>query len=443
MTPTHRPNRPQLERLEQRDVPSTVATSFANGVLRVTGTDASDTIILRQTGEGRVTAYLNTTTRTFTGVRDAYVDARSGNDYVWLDTSPLGTNEVRLAIRGTLIGGTGNDTLIGGANIDTIYGNAGSDGLYGNAGNDNIYGGDGDDVINGGLGNDMIMGEAGNDRMYGSTGNDTVNGGAGQDYVDGGVGYDNLQGGTGFDTFKNVFPDFDTVDQADPEDVRQGLSGTCVILSSLQAISNAGVDLSGRIQQISEKYYRVPIYRPGTGWVNQVVFFDGSWTDNDAAPTQDGNPWVLLYQRAFLQEKRVNWQDPNSANWATKYGGAFQQVDAAFMAVMGRAQYVGSRTGGLLDSDLSMLRNAFAANRPTIILSRPSNSTVAADMTRLGIITSHAYSLVGFGSRNGQTTVKMRNPWGTDGPVRYGIDDGIIEINWSDFRRVMLGFTMA
>jgi hypothetical protein len=64
-------------------------------------------------------------------------------------------------------------------------------------------------------------------------------------------------------------------------------------------------------------------------------------------------------------------------------------------------------------------------------------------MTRTGVITSHAYSVIGFGTRNGVTTVKLRNPWGTDGPVKYGIDDGIIEITWTDFRKVMLGFCVS
>lgn len=441
MTPTPRPNQLQVERLEQRDVPAT--TSLANGVLRITGTDVAETIIMRQTGDGRITTQIGTTSQNYTGVREVYVDARGGNDYVWLDTTPLGVNEARFGIRATLIGGSGNDTLIGGIKDDTLWGNEGNDGLYGNAGNDSIYGGDGNDLINGGLGNDSILGEAGDDKAYGSTGNDSVNGGAGTDYIDGGVGSDALQGGTGFDTFKNVFPDYDTVDEADPEDVRQGLSGTCVILSSLQAISASGVDLAGRIRQVSTNYFAVPIFRVGQGWINQSVYFDGTWTDNDPAPTADGNPWVLLYQRAFLQEMGVNWADPNSVQWATKYGGRFQQVDSAFMAIMGRATYVGSRPSTLLDSDLTTLRNAFSSNRPTIVLSRPQNSTVAADMTRLGIITSHAYSLVGFGLKNGQTTIKLRNPWGTDGPVLYGTNDGIIEIYWSDFRRVMLGFCMA
>jgi len=412
-------------------------------VLQITGTDAAESIIMRQTAYGRVTTQIGTSAQTFTGVREVRVDARGGADYVWLDTTPLGGSESAYAVRSTLIGGYGNDILIGGANADTLYGNVGDDQLYGNVGNDSIYGGDGNDLINGGLGNDSILGENGNDKAYGSSGNDSVNGGAGTDFVDGGLGSDALLGGTGFDTFKNVFPDYDTVDPADPEDVRQGLSGTCVILSSLQAISGSGIDLAGRIRQLSPNFYAVPVFRAGVGWVNQTVYFDGTWTDNDPAPTGDGNPWVLLYQRAFLQEKGVNWTDPDAAHWASKYGGAFQQVDAAFTVVMGRAQYVGSRPTTLYDTDLTTLRNAFNAHRPTIVLSRPANSTAAADMARLGVITSHAYSLVGFGYVNGQTTIKLRNPWGTDGPRLYGANDGIIELYWSDFRRVMLGFCMA
>src|SRR5262245_6780398 len=101
MTPTPRPNRLQVEQLEQREVPAT--TALVNGVLQITGTDASETIIMRQTAAGRITAQIGTTTRTFTGVREVYVDARGGNDYVWLDTSPLGANESLYAVKASLI----------------------------------------------------------------------------------------------------------------------------------------------------------------------------------------------------------------------------------------------------------------------------------------------------------------------------------------------------
>jgi hypothetical protein len=431
-----------LERLERRDAPA-VAGTVMNGVLRVTGSDASETILMRQTSASTVHVAAPGLNRTFTGVREVYVDARGGNDYVSFDTRALGGNEARYAVKATMFGGTGNDTLIGGAGNDYLDGGGGDDQLYGNAGNDTLVGGDGRDLLNGGLGNDTLYGGNGDDKLYGAGGNDTLIGGAGNDYLDGGRGTDSLQGGTGFDTFKNVFPEFDTVSEADPEDIRQGLSSTCVVLASLQALTRTGADLSGNIRQVGTNTYSVPVFRPGRGWVNQVVYFDGTWTDNDPVPTADGKTWPLLYQRAFLQEMGVNWADPNAAGWAARYGGAFQNIDAAFITFTGRSTWVGSRPTGLTDADLALLRQRFSANRPVIALSRTSNSTAAADMRRLGIVTSHAYSVEGFGYRNGQATVKLRNPWGVDGPVLHGANDGLIEVNYSDFRCVFLGFSYA
>ncbi len=441
MTVKQRPAQLRVDRLEDRSMPA-VTLAVVNGVLRVTGTESNDSALIRQTGAYAVSVVEGTNTRSFTGISGINADGRGGNDYFYFDSTPLGTNEIRLAMKTTMIGGAGNDTLVGGANIDYLDGGIGNDSLYGNSGSDNISSGDGNDLINAGLGNDMVSAGNGDDKLYGSGGNDQLFGGAGRDYVDGGVGDDMLQGGTGFDTFKNVFPGADILDQSIPEDVRQGLSGTCVVLASLQAISGAGVDLSARVRQISANYYAVPIYRQGTGWINQVVYFDGTWTDNDPTPTADGAAWPLLYQRAFLQEMGVNWTDSNASSWVTKYGGRFQNVDAAFLAITGRATYLGSRVTGLLDSDLAAMRQALTSRRPQIALTKP-NGTMTAELTRLGLITSHAYAIVGFGVKNGQTTVRLRNPWGTDGPVTFGPNDGIIEIAWSDFRRVMLGICIS
>jgi hypothetical protein len=439
-----RPAKLLLNRLEDRSLPAaTISTTVVNGVLRVIGTDGNDTILIRQTGANAVTVAYGATVKRFTGVNEIYADGGAGDDFIYFDTTPLGANEIRLAMKATLIGGAGNDTLVGGAGNDYIDGGAGNDSLYGNGGNDTIYGGDGNDLINAGAGDDTVHGGTGDDRIYGSGGNDQLFGDSGNDYLSGGSGTDTLVGGTGFDTFKIAFPAADVLGQADPEDVRQGLSGTCVILASMQSVVTCGVDLSTHIKQISTNYYSVPLYRPGTGWINQVVYFDGTWTDNDPTPTADGAAWPLLYQRAFLQEMGVNWADPNSANWATKYGSQFQNVDAAMIALTGHAIYLGSRPGGsLLDSDLSALRQALNTKTPEIALTRPYG-TMTADLQRLGLVPSHAYSIVGLGSINGQTAIRLRNPWGTDGPVTFGPNDGVIEITWSDFRRVFLGICIS
>lgn len=434
----------EVQRLEDRTVPA-VAASLSAGVLRITGTESADTVVLRQTGYQRVTvSEYGQATKTFTGVQQIYADARGGNDYIYFDTTPLGAYENSWAVRATLLGGTGNDTLVGGAAGDYIDGGTGDDALYGNSGNDTITAGYGNDLVSAGLGNDQVYGDSGNDRLYGGTGNDQVYGGGDQDYIDGGHGLDTLAGGTGFDTYHNLYANGDAVTESDPEDVRQGLGGTCVILSSLQAVSGTGVDLAGRITKVGTNQYAVPMFRPGAGWVNQIVYYDGTWTDNDPAPTADGNAWVLLYQRAYLQECGVNWADTNASAWASRYGSTFQNVDRAFIALTGHSTWNGAVNGSVTDSQLAAMRSNFAQHRAQIVLSRPSNSAAAADMTRLGIVTSHAYSVEGFGyTSTGEVTVTLRNPWGTDGPKAYGANDGIITLKWSDFRKVMLGYCVS
>src|SRR4029077_10865331 len=104
-----------------------------------------------------------------------------------------------------------------------------------------------------------------------------------------------------------------TQEKASDTDVFQGQSGTCVILSSLAAVTANGTNLAARIAKVGTNLYSVPLYRPGTGWIRQTVTFDGTWSDNDPMITNPADAWVVIYQRAFLQEMKVNWNDTNSA----------------------------------------------------------------------------------------------------------------------------------
>jgi Ca2+-binding RTX toxin-like protein len=127
-------------------------------------------------------------------------------------------------IKGTAIGGEGNDTLV---NIESVFGSvfddtiilnaangyaqgaAGDDlliaGAFGNRlfgidGNDTLIGGAGEDELIGGAGDDFISGGAGNDFADGGTGNDTINGGDGDDRITSYIGSDTLTGGAGNDS---------------------------------------------------------------------------------------------------------------------------------------------------------------------------------------------------------------------------------------------------
>jgi hypothetical protein len=487
------PRRPlRLEQLENRAMPAAMLSALVqNGVLTVLGSEASDTIVVRQTGARALTVDANGIQRSYQSVYQVVVEGRGGDDRIYMDTRATDARSIA-PITARINGGAGDDLLVGGSGNDRLYGNDGNDTIYGDRGadwidggsgadrlngnegddvvygaagddmiaggagadyldagigNDQVFGGDGNDTIlggsganylDGGSGNDRLYAGDGNDWLYGGAGDDMLSGAAGNDYLDGGPGNDTFYGGTGFDTYFNDFGDVLTADPAEPNQIHQGSAGTCVVLASLAAVADSGVNLAARVQQTGENQYAVRLFRPGTGWITQTVYFDGKWTDNDPMLTSAGDAWALIYQRAFLQEMGVRWNDPDYANWATRYGDRYQRADAALRAITGSATWNGAPSTGLTTSDLANLTSSLLANRPTIALTRSGSPT------SYGLIEDHAYTVLGVQSNSsGATTVTLRNPWGSDGPIKHGADDGIITISWNTFRTTMLGFCVA
>jgi Ca2+-binding RTX toxin-like protein len=430
----------QVESLENRSLPAAgVSTSLSGGLLSVIGTDAADTIVVRQTAAHSVTVTANGETKSYTGVNLISVDGRGGNDKIYVDTGATDAKRIT-PLNAKLFGGAGNDLLVGGSGNDTLDGGAGNDTLYGGAGNDVLYGGDG------------------NDTLYGNAGNDTLYGGAGNNYLDGGTGSDTFVGGAGFNVYHDDFSAAAvTATKASAGNIFQGKSGTCVILASLAAVANDGVNLAAQITKTGENQYSVPLFRPGTGWVTQTVYFDGTWTDNDPMIASPADIWVVIYQRAFLQEMGVRWNDPNQAQWAGKYGDKFQHADAALVALTGSARWhdtsatvavartqspgAGASSVTLMTSltgrDLGDLKSAVNGKHPTIALTKDTS------LSTYGLIEGHAYTVLAVTTTSAGTKVTLRNPWGTDGPKLQGADDGVITLDWSVFSRVMQGFCVA
>lgn len=487
-----RRRRLELEPLEERAVPASgLYVTSRSGVLSVTGTDYSDTIVLRQTRAG-VTLDVGTEHRVYTGISRIDVHGRGGNDKIYVDTRAVAGTSIRPVSayvdggdgNDTIITGEGNDTVVGGngadlistnGGYDRIEGGYGPDSLYGGNGGDVILGGEGDDLVSGGKGDDYVDGEGGNDWVYGGENNDTVLGGNGNDYTDGGAGsdlmygengddwvvagagndtlfggagndkldggpgVDSFNGGTGFDMYRNEIDDLIAqFDRSDVKDIKQGEAGTCVLLASIVAVTNSGVDLAQRIQQVGTNQFSVPLYRPGTGWIRQTVYFDGIWSDNDPMLAAPGDAWVLIYQRAYLQEMGVRWTNTNTDDWAKLYGTKYQRADSALMALTGRADWTGNTAMGYTTADLIDLQHATAARRPTIVLTQGDGAA------RYGLIDGHAYAVLGVRSDGrGGWQVTLRNPWGIDGPVQQGADDGIVSVSWQVFQATTQGFTVA
>jgi Ca2+-binding RTX toxin-like protein len=138
--------------------------TLADGVLRITGTGANDTVSV-----GRVykrdkwlEVKVNGVSErfAFSGVKRIRVDLGAGNDSL---TRSEGNG--RVAQNASVLGGEGNDTIRTAGGADTIYGQDGDDYLYGNANRDRLDGGAGNDRLVGGAGLDVLYGQAGNDRF--------------------------------------------------------------------------------------------------------------------------------------------------------------------------------------------------------------------------------------------------------------------------------------
>jgi hypothetical protein len=388
----------RVETLEGRALPASGISSSlsSSGLLSVVGTTSADTIVVRQTAAHSVSVTANGTTKSFNNVCLISVDGRAGNDKITVDSGATDARHI-VPLNARLYGSEGNDTLTAGS------------------GNDLLYGGSGDDTLTGGKGNDTFV------------------------------------GGSGFNVYKDDFAGVDVTRLRPAErDVVQGQSGTCVILSSLAAVTADGTNLAARIQKVGTNLYSVPLFRPGTGWIKQTVSFDGTWTDNDPMAASRNDAWVVIYQRAFLQEMGVQWTDPKANAWADKYGDKFQRADAGLLALTGHATWhadvaVASRGGasststnstqvaGSNTADLSALKAAMAAKRPAIAL------TKAMDLGQYGLVSGHAYTVLSVSGN----TVTLRNPWGTDGPKRQGADDGVVSVSWDVFTKVMQGFCVA
>ncbi len=234
--------RPFVQLLEQRLQPDNEGlVTLSNGILQIEGTDAADTILVRQQ-DTTVRVTLSTLANgsllvdfPAEQIQRISIHAWEGNDRIDLRQTPVPSqiwsgkendqiiggpaNDFIIAGSGndqvnggggddTLLGSHGNDWLDGQSGDDIVLGDYGRDTLYGGTGHDQVhggfdndwlFGGEGHDTLEGLAGQDRLEGNAGNDRLIGGDGNDTLRGGAHQDLFFGGPGSDRLMGGVGLD----------------------------------------------------------------------------------------------------------------------------------------------------------------------------------------------------------------------------------------------------
>src|SRR3954451_19486618 len=129
MSGTTRTARLGLESLEDRRVPAAVLTASlgADGVLRVEGTEGTDSTTVRNAGgfiriDGVAQAFPTVQ------VKAIAVDLLGGDDSLWLNSETV-AGQQPIAVPATVRCGAGNDVVVGGMGNDVIVGGAGNDQL--------------------------------------------------------------------------------------------------------------------------------------------------------------------------------------------------------------------------------------------------------------------------------------------------------------------------
>ena len=482
----------RFEALEGRQLlAANLTATLSGGVLKVEGTEAADTIVLRQRN-GAISidnirikygsALYSSISQSLVNSIEVY--ALGGNDKVYGNSdSVVGYQAIVKPMK--LYGGEGNDLLIGGNGADSIYGYNGADTVYGGPGNDTLdlwygndtgYGGNGNDIVYGSYGDDWLYGEAGADKLYGYDGSDKLYGGSGNDYLKGGRGGDRLEGGSGTDTFRRSMTGpsgFNlSEDQQDPEDeladepqmvagafltnptsdsfwhIDQAQTPTCSFLAGLAAtaywtgrFSNLGSvnnDLLTFIQYNSSSDTYGVLLKINGSWTRYWV--NGDWTEG----VDPGGPlWVTLYQKAWLKANSVvtTYADGTAMNpdsWYSTTGAQWKNAGRALTALTGYTNYWTSYSSASASTMRSQL-----ANGDVLVASSDSSNLTSR------VVGSHSYMVYSVYSSNSTWYVKLYNPWGHDGQgtnhdqAYDGVNDGMITLTWSQFKDDFSGYYRA
>jgi RTX calcium-binding nonapeptide repeat (4 copies)/Calpain family cysteine protease len=408
--------KPALETLEGREL---MAAYIASGSLIVYGSNANDNLSVNNYNASYVRVNSNSINQYFlksaitTG--NVFFYGYAGNDYM---ANNVGT------LQSVMYGADGNDTLVGDAKTDWLYGQNGDDiirGYWGNdvldggAGNDKLYGMDGTDWLYGGDGNDKLYGGAGYDYLYGQNGDDFLDAGSSGEYVNGGLGYD-------YNAYVTA------VNGATYTDIRQGSSPTCWLVSSISSVARTGVDLSARITYIGNDTYRVGMYNTSRVYTYYYVNFNGDRNSADAVanPSQEGESWVIITQRAYLQSRGISLTNP-PGGWA----------DGPLTAFTGRSSTTYNNPVGSSFAYSNFTYIDYLVHHGYNVVADTRDN--AADLSTNMLIAWHQYTVVDTWGSGANAWVLVRNPWGYDGgATTYGdANDGFVWLTWSQFASSM------
>lgn len=413
--------RPQLEELETRLTPAG-AVFLSNSTICIDGTNQSDTATVTR-NVGRIDNPFDDTIT----VRLSGVPAQTFSLYKRVGLG-WGLNVTKIQF----LGFGGSDVFDNRTSVEsTAYGGEDTDWLYGGSGKDTLYGGGGADWLYGQNGTDILYGEDGNDRLFGGAGRDWLHGGANNDFLDKGEGTnETVDGGTGYDFNAYVW----AVNGASYDDVFQQGSPTCWLAAAISSAAFRGVNFANRISYLGNGAYQVGLYDTDGAYAQVRVGFSGDLVaaDPDPNPADEGESWVVLVQRAYLQSRGLDLTVPPRGSPA-----------GPLAASTGRASTTYFPGNDMLSAltDFVNISSALQDGKNVVASTKDDADDLATDL----LVTDHAYTVLRVEFDGPDCYVVMRNPWGDrdGGDTTYGNpDDAIIRLSWGEFHSSLESYTI-
>ena len=209
-------------------------------------------------------------------------------------------------------------------------------------------------------------------------------------------------------------------DAFDLSQIMQGQIGDCWFLASAAAVGANDPDfIRDHIQHNPDGSYTVTLYEDGEPVEVRV---DASTID-DGVTSPDGQPtWLSIYEKAA----------------ASHMGGAYDDIDSDQIS-RGLEMVTGRDTDSDGDRGLDDIRDDLDDGRTLVVSTEndtesgwnPFDTAVDDD----NVVPNHAYVIESVEERDGETIVRLVNPWGPDGGT--GSDghfkDGVLELTEDEF----------
>jgi hypothetical protein len=216
-----------------------------------------------------------------------------------------------------------------------------------------------------------------------------------------------------------------TVDGFGADDPLQGQVGDCYFISALAAVAKSRPELLAKaVTTNRDGTYTVRFFERKNGEAKPTpvsVTIDGSFASRGstleyASARETKELWPLIFEKAY-------------ATWKGGFGAIEGGMSATALEALTGAKpgFFPVTTESKPEAVAAQLERALSNGGAVVALSKPWEPSVR------GVVADHAYTVLGVEQRDGETFVKLRNPWGEREPGHDGRDDGIFELPVSKF----------